>query len=111
MHKVFDWDLMSVADALPTHFVNYLLANGVVFDNEEALGGGRFSLVEVAARVADRTLIMLDTLVWERGASQTLRCQISSRLSAAVVFAARTEEYRSAVEKGNLSSGFNIWPS
>lgn len=34
MSKIFCWDLMSVADSMPTHLINYLLANGIVFDNE-----------------------------------------------------------------------------
>jgi hypothetical protein len=72
MQRVFTWDLMSVADSLPTHFINYMLANGVLFDNEEGLAGDRYSLTEVAARIADRTLIILDTLVWEKGASKIL---------------------------------------
>ena len=70
MSEVFDWDLMLIADLMPTHLVNYLLANGIVFDNEvpkDARG------VETAARVADRALIMLDTLVWERGVHAVLR--------------------------------------
>jgi hypothetical protein len=35
MQKVFHWDLMSISDSLPTHIVGLLLANGVVFDNED----------------------------------------------------------------------------
>ena len=110
MQGVFAWDLMSVADSLPTHFVNYMLANGIVFDNEESLCGGRYSLVEVAARLADRTLILLDTLVWEKGASKVLWAQQASRLSAAVVLAARIEECRSLLSKGG-SPTVNVWPA
>lgn len=63
MSELFGWDLMSVADMMPTHMVNYLLANGVVFDNEIS---NDIKGIELAARVSDRSLIMLDTLVWER---------------------------------------------
>lgn len=61
---------MSIADLMPTHIVNYLLANGIVFDNELPQSS---QSVEIAARISDRTLILLDTLVWERGACQILK--------------------------------------
>jgi|LauGreDrversion4_2_1035121.scaffolds.fasta_scaffold92515_3 hypothetical protein len=61
---------MSIADLMPTHIVNYILANGVVFDNE---GLCSTKTVEMAARVSDRALILLDTLVWERGSCPALR--------------------------------------
>lgn len=34
MQQAFSWDLMTIADLMPTHIVNLLLANGVVFENE-----------------------------------------------------------------------------
>jgi hypothetical protein len=71
--------------------VNYMLSNGVVFEGELLKNE-----VEVAARVSDRTLIMLDTLVWERGANRVLREAQCSKLSAAVVYAARMEEFRNS---------------
>lgn len=91
MAEVFEWDLMSIADMMPTHLVNYMLANGIVFENEVS---NDLKGVETAARVSDRTLIMLDTLVWERGATRVFREAKTSKLSAAVIFAARLEEFR-----------------
>lgn len=83
---------MSIADLMPTHIVNYLLANGVVFENELPGDGS----TEIAARVSDRSLIMLDTLVWERGANKVLRNAQTSKLASAVVYAARLEEFRNS---------------
>lgn len=73
MSRVFDWDLMAIADLMPTHIVNYLLANGITYENETILSFMKASPVETAARLSDRTLIMLDTLVWEKGACRILR--------------------------------------
>jgi Cyclin, N-terminal domain len=70
MQKVFFWDLMSISDSLPTHVVGLLLANGVVFDYEES---DKEKAIDLAGRVAERALQFLDILVWERGATQTLR--------------------------------------
>lgn len=71
MQRVFNWDLMAIADSMPTHLVNYMLSNGVVFENE--FSGNEDTAVEIAARVSDRSLIMLDTMVWEKGANKLLR--------------------------------------
>ena len=70
MQIVFHWDLMTISDSLPTHIVGLLLANGVVFENEES---DQEKLVELATRVTERTLQFLDILVWERGANNMLR--------------------------------------
>ena len=53
MQKVFQWDLMSISDSIPTHFVNLYLANGVIFDNE---GFAESQAIEMAGRVAERAL-------------------------------------------------------
>jgi hypothetical protein len=52
---------------------------------------------------------MLDTLVWEKGASKLLWGQQPSRLSAAVVLAARVEECRSLLTKGGAPQ-VTLWP-
>jgi hypothetical protein len=70
MQKVFHWDLMAISDSLPTHIVGLLLANGVIFENEES---DKEKAVEMAARVSERALQFLDILVWERGANKMLR--------------------------------------
>jgi hypothetical protein len=70
MQKVFNWDLMTISDSLPTHIVGLLLANGVIFENEES---DKEKAVEIAARVSERALQFLDILVWERGANKMLR--------------------------------------
>lgn len=53
MSQVFNWDLMTIADLMPTHIVNFILANGVVFENETLSDSNG---VETAARVSDRAL-------------------------------------------------------
>lgn len=53
MQKVFHWDLMTISDSLPTHIVGLLLANGVVFENEES---DKEKAIDLAARVSERAL-------------------------------------------------------
>jgi len=67
---VFHWELMSISDSLPTHIVNLLLANGVLFDNE---GFEPSRALTMAGRIAEKSLQFLDILMWERGASIHLR--------------------------------------
>jgi hypothetical protein len=92
---------MSISDSLPTHIVGLLLANGVIFENEEN----------------DKALQFLDILVWERGANNLLRDKQSSNLAAAVIHAARIEEFNTGRKKLELSPGVpqplytTNWPS
>jgi hypothetical protein len=44
---------MSISDSLPTHIVNLLLANGVLFDNE---GLDTTKAITMAGRIAERSL-------------------------------------------------------
>jgi len=44
---------MSISDSLPTHIVNLLLANGVLFDNE---GLDPTKAITMAGRIAERSL-------------------------------------------------------
>jgi hypothetical protein len=53
MHKVFNWELMTISDSLPTHIVNLLLANGVLFDNE---GFEPSRAILMARHIAERAL-------------------------------------------------------
>ena len=53
MQQVFNWELMSISDSLPTHIVNLLLANGVLFDNE---GIDPCLSITMAGRIAERSL-------------------------------------------------------
>lgn len=106
MSKVFEWDLMSIADMMPTHILNYLLANGVVFENE--LTKGNISKgVELAGRISDKAQIMLDTYVWERGNHQELLGKPASIIAASIIHAARQEEALSSKKETLLA---NIWP-
>lgn len=115
MEELFQWDLMSIADMMPTHIVNYLLANGILFDNEVS---SEVKGLEIAARLADRSLIMLDTLVWEKGLYPILRDAPASQLSAAVILAARIEEFthdshdghHSQRSNGGWNSDTKAWP-
>jgi hypothetical protein len=113
MAEVFEWDLLSIADLMPTHMVNYMLANGIVFDNELP---NTAKSVEIAARVSDRTLIMLDTLVWERGANKLLREAQPSKLCAAIIYSARMEEFRtskrvySSEDEEEYLQKIQLWP-
>ena len=80
---------MSISDSLPTHIVNLLLANGVLFDNE---GLDPTKAITMAGRIAERSLQFLDILMWERGASIHLKDKQPSLLACAVIHAARSEE-------------------
>ena len=53
MQQVFNWELMSISDSLPTHIVNLLLANGVLFDNE---GFDQVRAMAMAGRIAEKSL-------------------------------------------------------
>ena len=101
MHQVFHWELMSISDSLPTHIVNLLLANGVLFDNE---GFDAATSMNMARRIAEKALQFLDILMWERGASTHLKDKQPSLLACAVIHAARTEEIY-PIDDRNLESG------
>ena len=111
---------MSISDSLPTHIVNLLLANGVLFDNE---GLDPTKAITMAGRIAERSLQFLDILMWERGASIHLKDKQPSLLACAVIHAARSEEiypnipedrnHESAGETGENSEKViktAIWP-
>lgn len=113
MSRIFEWDLMAIADLMPTHIVNYLLANGIVYENEAIITALKTPAVETAARLSDRTLIMLDTLVWERGACRMLRESQCSKLAAAIVYAARFEEFSKKLcdsDNDEVLSKTALWP-
>jgi len=93
---------MSISDSLPTHIVGLLLANGVIFENEE---NDKEKAVDLAGRISERALQFLDILVWERGANNILRDKQSSNLAAAVIHAARIEEFNTGRKKLELSPG------
>jgi len=105
---------MSISDSLPTHIVGLLLANGVIFENEE---NDKEKAVDLASRISERALQFLDILVWERGANNLLRDKQSSNLAAAVIHAARIEEFNTGRKKLELSPGVpqplytTNWPS
>ena len=90
MIQVFHWDLMSIADMIPTHFVNYFLANGIVFDNEK-FGSDSKPASEVVSKITEKALSLLDTLVWERGSCPALSSKMGSVLAAGAIHAARSE--------------------
>lgn len=92
---------MSISDSLPTHIVNLLLANGVLFDNE---GLDPARAMTMAGRIAEKALQFLDILMWERGASSHLKEKQPSLLACAVIHAARTEEIH-PIDDRNLESG------
>lgn len=80
----FRWDLMFVT---PTIIVNSMLANGIIFDNEEI---EREMLEEVARKVTDRVSFNLDVLVREQ---YLFRDKKSSQLASVIVYLARKEEF------------------
>jgi hypothetical protein len=45
---------MSIADLMPTHIVNYLLANGVLFDYEVKDLQSNIKPVGLAAKISDK---------------------------------------------------------
>jgi hypothetical protein len=55
---------------------------------------------------------MLDTLVWERGQNLILREKSASQLSAAVILAARIEEFKSCSDKKSEAwrQSVRLWP-
>ena len=81
---------MSIVDLMPTHIVNLLLANGVVFENENLHG---FDAEDLAGRISERALQFLDILVWERSAIEQLKVKRPSQLAASIIHAARIEEF------------------
>lgn len=84
---------MSIADLMPTHIVNYLLANGILFDYELKDLPSHVNGNNLAAKISDKAQIMLDTYVWERGTQVLLKDKPTNVISAAIIHAARLEEF------------------
>lgn len=78
------WDLMIVT---PTLIVNLLVANGVLFDNEEIQEGRK---KEIAKEINDKIATNLETLVRSLISFRDTR---SSQLAAAVVYQSRKEQF------------------
>lgn len=91
---------MSISDSLPTHIVNLLLANGVLFDNE---GFDPAKAMTLSTKIAEKALQFLDILMWEKGASLHLKDKQPSLLACAVIHAARTEEIH-PIEDRNIEN-------